>query len=559
MSLACRVAIAALSILAWPPGSASAHMLIYLDLDGHAEPSYDGQSIAVGAFTGGPASREEVVRRLREDFAPFDVTFVTSDDLLPGELPPGIGQGFTAQAPAIRVAIGGTVADLGANGRATDPHAHNAVWVAEFNGTARRTDREIANTASHELGHAFGFLAAQLQPWANLKTASTISHYAGTTGPNDTDPFHQSTHDLTAQGKTQIMGGARAVVRDIWWRDPNVAKALRAGGNEQDPNDWLWDWQDDILSVAGAVGLRPGDDHPDSPRNGSPMTPFTGSLPPDETRLDASGTVEMNAASWPGSCPPVPLWIACPPYEETYPPTGVDAQNVVFPLARDFFRFDVANTGPTPRLFVNVDTIDLRGSTTYAGNLDVDLEVWFNDPVSGWTDITAQGVRGDGATDPWARWTTVILRNGQYAIGVKSHGGYGDLGAYHVHALGTDGTRLAAAPQTGLTPVEPLDVEALITLIAELRSKADLFRLVAGLAESGMVAGPGHGESKTGWPLHRPPSKAAVALVTNAMKQTSALRVTSGVVAWGALSKEEAATTYQRLAKVLARFDARTP
>ncbi len=143
------------------------------------------------------------------------------------------------------------------------------------------------------------------------------------------------------------------------------------------------------------------------------MTPFTGPLRPGETRLDGAGIVEMNAASWPGMCPPVPQWIGCPTEDGGYPPAGNDPDGVVAAVAKDFFRFDITNTGPSPRLYVSVDTLDARTNTTFAGNLDASLEVWFKDPTSGWTNITAQGARQDTSTDLWAEWTTTALSNGQ--------------------------------------------------------------------------------------------------------------------------------------------------
>ncbi len=121
---------------------------------------------------------------------------------------------------------------------------------------------------------------------------------------------------------------------------------------------------------------------------------------------------------------------------------------------------------------------------------------------------------------------------------------------------GENGLQLAAPAVGGSDPDDGLDVPALVTLIDAIQAKSELIRLVASLAESGIVASPARGESKTPSLPRRTPSKAAVTLVTNAMKQTSALEVVSQVVAWGAMSREEAAITYQRLTRVLARFDA---
>jgi hypothetical protein len=90
VSLVCRLLITIPPVLAWSPPDAAARMLVYLDLDGHSDPNYNGSAITLPAFTGGSASREEIVRRLQEDFAPFDVTFTTSctrhsRTIVPGE------------------------------------------------------------------------------------------------------------------------------------------------------------------------------------------------------------------------------------------------------------------------------------------------------------------------------------------------------------------------------------------------------------------------------------------------------------------------------------------
>ena len=236
---------------------------IYLDFDGHEEHDYGNVGhIDLGGFVGSTDDRAEIQQRLEEDFAPFDVTFTTQE-------PWGIEDGYALQPSwrrIIRVAIGGTVAELGNRGGiATTPFATNAVFVAESNSGGRRRNDHIATNAAHELGHAFGHVALRL-PHATL--SNYLSHYVA--GPSS-HPLARVDHNLTADEKTQIMGGPQGrSFRTIWWRDMDVAKGFRLGGDPLDRDDWVWMWQDDILSLAAVLGLRP-DDHGDTPTTASAL------------------------------------------------------------------------------------------------------------------------------------------------------------------------------------------------------------------------------------------------------------------------------------------------
>jgi hypothetical protein len=550
----------ALLLIASP---APAQVVIYLDFDHHEDLAYPlGSSmlaISVPAFTGNAAARASIQAAIEEDYAPFNVTVTQVE-------PAGINRGYNGQ---IRVAIGGSTTDLGGGreGLSTSPLLRNTVWAAEFtsNGT-RRSDHAIANTASHELAHAFGALAASL-PYGTL--GNQLEHYHA--GPNSSNPLADLEHNLSSQGKTQILNGPPVggpVKRDIWWRHHRVAKALTAGGDPMDPADWLWAWQDDVVSLAAALGLR-ADDHGDTPETGSAMAAYTGSLPAGQTRVVASGVVEMNGMSWPGLCPPVPLWRSCPPYppeDDGYPPVGTDdlGQNVVFAIARDFFRFNVgATTSPSgPRLEIRVDVI----AGQFDANLDADLEVWYLHPSSGWTNVTSNGGRQDLPTDLWAQWNaagTTAIPQGEYAVAVKSHGGYGDLGGYTVQVTGKDvvvraaGTDFVVVPPAGPGPGLDLDGATTLAIVLEslLLDTDDLVLLLARLADDGLSEGRLWRYLEQG--LSPKVSKTSAELVTLALRQASALRVVTGLVNWKTINPKAGIPLHARLAKALTRVEAR--
>lgn len=570
-------------LLATLPMATWAATVVYLDFDGHTEPSYpDGSgtiTITVPAFSGSSAEKNEIQARLEEDFAPFDISVTRTP-------PAGIDQGFGNANHRLRIVIGGSHQDIGnRTGFATNPYVRNTVWSTEFLGDGtRRSPREIANTAAHEAGHAFGHAAASDRPeWA---TRSYLAHYIAKLGPTDPNPLAQNSHNLLAAGKTEIMNGPRGSVRDIWWRDARVAKAVRpkpAGADPiqwvSDPDNWIWGNQDDIRSIAGAVGARTNDDHPGAPHSGTPLTAFGGQLPAHATRLTGSGLVEINGISWPGMCPPVPLWLPCECSEPTPgSPVGETCgggQGVVLALQRDFFRFDIANiTQPLPnrraRLELRVDNLDAIVAGIHPGNLDADLEVWFDDSSGiwnagcgnsnrswqGWIEITDCGLRPDGAGDYWAEWradgtgSSAVLVPGSYAVAVKSAGGYGDLGHYQVRADGVDGleveaVRYSVRPSLGLQP------EAVIDAIERLELAVELLPLLAQLAEYGL-ADPEEA-SKSGPP---PASKTALKVADAAIQQTSLLHLASSLIAWDELDKYQQADAFERLQRALERLGA---
>lgn len=517
-----------------------AQTVIYLDFDSHSEMSYGSVGpISVPAFQGGNALQQEIERRVAEDLAPFDVVLTTT-------APANIDQGF---AYGIRAVIGGSFYDLGGrSGLATDPLQQNVVWAVEHNSQGLPLSaREIAGTVSHELAHAFGHIALDL---ASGNLMAYLSHYHA--APNPSNPLARADHNLLSQGKTQILGGPRgSIYRDIWWTHPWVAKGFRVGGNVLDPNDWTWAWQDDILSLAAVLGLR-DDDHGDTPTTGSRMLPYSGMLGSLETGVEGSGIVEMNARSWPGLCPPTPRWLSCPEDGE-YP--GPEGQGVVLAVQKDFFRFDAtaasSNNGQ-PWLEVTVETLD--GATNgSAGNLDSDLEVWFDDPAAGWVEITAQGLRTDSPTDRWARWadsrTTTLL--GQYAVAVKSAGEYGDLGGYRVIARGKNGLVVeppeSAFAAGGGLRARDSQISRLIDRLVELRRQDEVVALLGRVADVGV--GLAVAEAEAGKQV--PPRKETAGLIDGALRQTSVLRVIDGLIDWASVTPKESAQLREGLERAI--------
>jgi hypothetical protein len=378
------------------PGPASPAIrgfAIYLDFDGHTAWRYarggdDGltQTIGIAPFVRDSVIREEIRKRVAEDYAPFDAEVVPSE---PAGLEDGPGVG-------IRVAIGGTTADLAAPGGSpvaglsVDPGRDNTVLVAEFfsDGTPR-LGRDIAKTVSHEVAHALGFAIRH-----------PLAHY----GLEHTDPTNW---------RARILQQGEVSARTTWWADFDVDLGfdLCAGTPLRDP-------QEDIATLLSALGARP-DDHGDEPEDATPLLP-DGQADGDP-RVAGEGVIGMNAASWP-QCAPDP----CP---------GGQAPAVE---DRDFFVFA---SGPE-RFRVRVDTWDELTGLAGAANLDAELELWHLASGS-WQPVTSVA-RQHTASDLWAE----IAHDGQggtYAVAVVSHGDYGDLGRYRVRAWGGSVSAVSAA------------------------------------------------------------------------------------------------------------------
>lgn len=271
--------------------------MIYLDFDGYQNQSYLAAdrrtyNINVPPSDLDPSAREDIRRRVEEDFAPFDVEVVI------GAEPPQLSQGF---ASGVRVAIGGSSQGWGyprtVCGVSPDPTGDNAALVAQRDcaGSPDRSPKAIARSASHELGHTFGLLAGQ-----------PLSHY--------TLPAH---HALP--GQTPILGGYFPDRRDVWYTHPNPGQ-----------NDFYALWQ--------ALGLR-APDHVGWPGLGE--TPLT--TDPSTGDLQGAGIVEM---SW-GFV--LSIWEPDPSFVRHMPLRDYFAFNAGWGTGGDqliTIRVDTINTGP---------------------------------------------------------------------------------------------------------------------------------------------------------------------------------------------------------------------
>jgi Ca2+-binding RTX toxin-like protein len=176
------------------------------------------------------ASIHEIWARVAEDFAPFNIDVTTEN---PGDCSDGTG---------VRVAIGGSPQDWHGEDHsglaylnAFTGAAPNIVYVFDRNwaGLTWRYNRKIADTASHETGHAFG-LEHQVTLDANLQFVQEYS-------TNGDSPL-----------KAPIMGNPYQAARSLWWEGP-AYNAERST-------------QDDMAIIARADnGFRyRGDDHGDA-------------------------------------------------------------------------------------------------------------------------------------------------------------------------------------------------------------------------------------------------------------------------------------------------------
>mgnify|MGYP006284703379 CR=1 FL=1 len=401
---------------------ASADRTIFLDFDGHrgwfanyrSPNQTDWLYLDVPPFCGSAADRADIAERVREDFAPFDVEITTEE---PPDLEEGADVGF-------RVIIGGDYTDWNYSravyGLSSHPLVENAVLVAAFapgSGPACadvRSNKDIAQTSSHELAHSIAWLSGQ---W--------LSHYTATHHPVGA-PAHVGFPIL----------GSFSDRRDIWYADEQVER-----GYDRRTGEIIIGPQDDIDTLADGLGLR-ADDHGDTPQFGSLLqrAPDYGG----DRVLKGEGIVEINEASDPSACPEGEILdspvlraglLCLGPHPRPVPLIGDH---------RDFFLFE-ADWGPggSQRLDIRVDTINRKLSKPLndpTANLDAELEIYHRaaGPLSwwsGWRKVTSYAV-GHGQTDLWARATLVIGARdnppGHYAVGVRSAGGYGDLGQYQV-------------------------------------------------------------------------------------------------------------------------------
>src|SRR5688572_23477293 len=189
---------ALLSLLAGSP--AAARPVLILDFDGHRVAQFPIEletetvylDLTIPSYRG---DWDDVLRRVREDFAPFNVDVVTSQMVVE---PMQVGHGTDPDTGewvkyGVRVVIGGTQADVGRAERGYDirgtaDNASNTALVPAYYLGLERTAQSIAQSVSHEAGHLFAWWLGDLGGYP-----FGLTHYDGS-------------HDITGLHKTQIMG-----------------------------------------------------------------------------------------------------------------------------------------------------------------------------------------------------------------------------------------------------------------------------------------------------------------------------------------------------------------
>jgi hypothetical protein len=232
---------------------------LYLDFDGHFEDcGYEEstgfldwcgstpfghetfEEVSTPAFRGGAADIREIWKQVAEDFAPFNINVTTVN---PGNFSNGRG---------LRVAIGGSWEDWygkPAGGVALlnnfNDDATNTVWVFDHNSTWNYSNTSVADTVSHEAGHAFGLEHQSL--------------FVGGTMQNEYRPGDSQ--------RGPLMGDSSGSLRSLWAAGPNkhgahqddLAVLARVLGYRADDHFDSLDWTKQALGTAGIVydGVSP--------------------------------------------------------------------------------------------------------------------------------------------------------------------------------------------------------------------------------------------------------------------------------------------------------------
>jgi Ca2+-binding RTX toxin-like protein len=237
-----RTLLAALTDVPVLHSNPGADVSLYLDFNGHAPDDFFGYDWPE-ATVGNPCSRSfvntdsdrgtppldrdgdestfsqgeldsilEIWQRVAEDFSPFDIDVTTVN---PGDCSDGVG---------VRVAIGGGPRDwLGENAGgialidAFTGQAPNIVYAfdEDWDGDPITQDSFIADTVSHEAGHAFG-----------LKHQVDIDR--------DRDIVNEYSTNGGSLLKAPLMGDSQIAARSLWW-----------SGMADDSDAWEF-WDDDV-------------------------------------------------------------------------------------------------------------------------------------------------------------------------------------------------------------------------------------------------------------------------------------------------------------------------
>lgn len=331
----------------------------------------------------------EVWRRVAEDFAPFDVNVTTN--------PPADIESRIDWGRALRVAIGGTINDIGYSGGVTKGYAYLlpqyqnvAFVVGRFTDQSLRPKDALASTIAHEAAHAYG----------------TDYHYrtSGSCVAQPSDGLN-NTHLTTNPG----------LVRDKWW------KGLGAGYDIQQNSTCAM--RGDVGRLWSAIGRR------SSPIGASEVNPLRESSP---NVLIGAGIVTNNIATH-----NYEEWLKL---QHSCQTGNCDYQGI--PLGYSI------GTGPNEWRFVaspggievRVNTIN-SGYLDRAANFDADFQLRVEGSVSTpW--ILLESTANRQTIDPLSAELTYEIPSTEsekeYVVSVRSREEYGDLGQYTIEVRGLD-------------------------------------------------------------------------------------------------------------------------
>lgn len=349
---------------------------------------------------------DQILAAIAEDYSPFVVRFAVAE-------PPGrSGEAHPAcpaslpRGSALRIVIGGHASDLhpdfdrngmaiGRSFRSREPRISNTVLIFALNARDRSllTPLQIANTASHESGHAFGL--------AHQAEYDAAGNYV-----DDYEPGDARVAPIMGGGARRSPTDPAEAARTLWWFGP--APPLAENGKLVHPDRRPAFMQDD-MEILGSL--------------------FPGDLPE---------LYSCRGDYVPDDC-------------EVYPPNGfgfrVDdhgdaghasplALNGSARIARgiierrddvDWFRF-VVPQGPDPVVNVRVQ-VDVE---PFAPNLDARVSI---------RDASGQHVfdEGDGSGPNGRREfgaaASAALPPGEYRLAVSGHGEPGDTGQYALRLM----------------------------------------------------------------------------------------------------------------------------
>ena len=388
----------------------------FLDFDGHWEPYYPigGNQyieLQVPAFRSvANLTREDILRHIQEDFAPFDVEITLNE-------PPDIDQGFYASTnrKLLRVVIGGNWKDAGyprnVAGTSTKPSESNVVWVFQLTEDgAPYSNKGIGTVASHEIAHALGFSVNR-----------GLSHY-------------DRAEHFNTPGLAPILGtGVNSMVlnphpglRTVWFKHDRVGVLDKGTGRVKLRP------QDDIAVLTRVLGIR-RDDHADVPWVATPLVDTTpGKVTTNET-LRGQGIVELSPENYASACPaPSPDLLALPP-----PPWCTSEQPSLYGPFKDFFVFRSGPGDGSERSRLRIEVTPSAGTVDDAANLVASIELWFRGR-KGWREVTDNAAITTNYMKAQLSYPVRYTGAGHYAVAVKSEGGYSDVGQYTVTTTGNN-------------------------------------------------------------------------------------------------------------------------